>query len=88
MTQLPARASNGARPDRNFDGNTGAKEHSMSSKNWKNAAFISLIIAIFAFVIAAKPVAANGADSSHFPNVELITQDGKKVHFYDDLIKG
>ena len=61
----------------------------MSSKSWKNAAFISLIsIAIFAFVIAAKPVAANGADSSHFPNIELITQDGKKVHFYDDLIKG
>ena len=27
-------------------------------------------------------------NSSHFPNVELITQDGKKVHFYDDLIKG
>lgn len=26
--------------------------------------------------------------SSHFPNVELITQDGKKVHFFDDLIKG
>jgi len=24
---------------------------------------------------------------SHFPNVELLTQDGKKVHFYDDLIK-
>src|SRR5712692_5572938 len=23
----------------------------------------------------------------HFPNVELITQDRKKVHFYDDLIK-
>lgn len=26
--------------------------------------------------------------SSQFPNVELITQDGKKVRFYDDLIKG
>src|SRR5690349_9738542 len=26
--------------------------------------------------------------SSHFPNIELITQDGKTVHFYDDLIKG
>lgn len=26
--------------------------------------------------------------SSHFPNVELITQDGKKVRFYEDLIKG
>ena len=23
----------------------------------------------------------------HLPNVELITQDGQKVHFYDDLIK-
>jgi len=37
-------------------------------------------------------VAAATADSqwggSHFPNVELITQDGKKVRFYDDLIKG
>jgi protein SCO1 len=31
---------------------------------------------------AAKP----GAD--HFPNVPLITQDGKSVRFYDDLIKG
>lgn len=26
--------------------------------------------------------------ANHFPNVELITQDGKTVHFYDDLIKG
>jgi len=25
---------------------------------------------------------------THFPNVELITQYGKKVRFYDDLIKG
>src|SRR5215470_3260290 len=36
--------------------------------------------------------AEKAADSqwggSHFPNVELTTQDGKKVHFYDDLIKG
>src|SRR5688572_6627888 len=23
----------------------------------------------------------------HLPNVELITQDGKKVRFYDDLVK-
>ncbi|WP_045224149.1 SCO family protein [Methyloterricola oryzae] len=26
--------------------------------------------------------------ASYFPNVELITQDGQKVRFYDDLIKG
>src|ERR1044071_7161427 len=89
MTQLPgARQKWRACRDRNFDSEYGAKEYNMSSKNWKDAAFISLIIAIFAFVIAAKPVTASGADSSHFPNVELITQDGKKVHFYDDLIKG
>jgi protein SCO1 len=37
-------------------------------------------------------VSAAKADSqwgeTHFPNVELITQHGKKVRFYDDLIKG
>ena len=39
---------------------------------------------------AEKADAQEGAQwgGSHFPNVELITQDGKKVHFYDDLIKG
>src|SRR6185436_18617701 len=39
-----------------------------------------------------KPDVTAKADSqwgeTHFPNVELITQDGKKVRFYDDLIKG
>src|SRR5215470_13142735 len=61
----------------------------MSNTSRRNAALISLIlIAIFALVITAKPVAADGPDRSHFPNIELITQDGKKVHFYDDLIKG
>src|SRR5262249_1590597 len=24
---------------------------------------------------------------SHLPNVELVTHEGKKVHFYDDLVK-
>jgi protein SCO1/2 len=36
-----------------------------------------------------EPAAAGprwGAD--YFPNVPLITQDGKTVHFYDDLLKG
>jgi protein SCO1/2 len=42
---------------------------------------------------ASKPdVSADKADAqwggSHFPNVELITHHGKKVRFYDDLIKG
>jgi protein SCO1/2 len=42
---------------------------------------------------ASKPEAqatTNNAQwgENHFPNVELITQHGKKVRFYDDLIKG
>jgi protein SCO1/2 len=42
---------------------------------------------------AAKPDVPNDKrdaqwGGSHFPNVELITQHGKKVRFYDDLIKG
>lgn len=30
--------------------------------------------------------AQRGAD--YFPNVELISQDGQRLHFYDDLVKG
>jgi protein SCO1/2 len=42
-----------------------------------------LIAAIFILLSSAL-----AQPNSHFPNVELITQDGKRVHFYDDLIKG
>ena len=41
---------------------------------------------------SVEPDSATNVDvsssSSHFPNVELITHKGKKVRFYDDLIKG
>lgn len=65
----------------------------MLRKSWARAAGISAVATAFsAFFLSAHPfahpVAANGPDTSHFPNVELITQDGEKVHFYDDLIKG
>jgi protein SCO1/2 len=36
----------------------------------------------------ANPQAGAQWGGNHFPNVELITQDGKKVRFYDDLVKG
>lgn len=36
-------------------------------------------------VWAAPPGSPWGAD--YFPNIPLVTQDGKTVHFYDDLIK-
>lgn len=32
--------------------------------------------------------AASPVGSDRFPNIELTTQDGAKVHFYDDLLKG
>jgi protein SCO1/2 len=46
----------------------------------------ALVIAALAVGVFARPVTAD-SPNSHFPNVELITQDGKVVHFYDDLIK-
>ena len=36
----------------------------------------------------SRPVTANRWGANYFPNVPLVTQDGKTVHFYDDLIKG
>lgn len=47
-----------------------------------------LLVAALAFPLLVRTIAGAGPDASHFPNVELVTQDGKKVHFYDDLIKG
>lgn len=48
--------------------------------------------AVFAFALSAwlffARSASAGPDSSHFPNVQLVTQNGNKVRFYDDLIKG
>jgi protein SCO1 len=65
------------------------REYIMLSRRWAGIAGIfAVAIAVSAFLLLARPVAAAGPDPSHFPNVELITQDGKKVHFYDDLIKG
>ncbi len=61
----------------------------MLPKRWAVVAeILAASIAISALLLLAHPVAASGPDNSHFPNIELITQDGKKVHFYDDLIKG
>jgi protein SCO1/2 len=35
----------------------------------------------------SRPVVANRWGANYFPNVPLVTQDGKTVRFYDDLIK-
>lgn len=53
---------------------------------------IKLIWILALAVVVLQPAAAGAQNSrwgaNYFPNVELITQDGKTVHFYDDLIKG
>lgn len=61
----------------------------MYRKGWKNFGVVTaLFLAISALLMTALSLAADRSSNSHFPNIELITQDGKKVHFYDDLIKG
>jgi protein SCO1/2 len=61
----------------------------MLFRSWTKAAgFSTIILAAAALLFFSRPASAGGANQSHFPNVELITQDGKTVHFYDDLIKG
>jgi protein SCO1/2 len=63
----------------------------------KRRALMPALCAILAFIAAAAgwsgtAQAAASTDSpwgaNYFPNVPLVTQDGKKVRFYDDLIKG
>lgn len=63
-------------------------------RRWIGALALAAVAAcaagVIAFLLRAGPPAESdgpwGAD--YFPNVPLVTQDGKKVRFYDDLIKG
>ena len=60
----------------------------MSKKYITLSGISGLLVASVLFLLIHPASRANADASNHFPNVELITQDGKKVHFYDDLIKG
>lgn len=61
----------------------------MLSKRWLSLIAVSALFVAVSAVLFTRPAAAGtGTEQYHFPNVELITQDGKRVHFYDDLIKG
>src|SRR5690349_12757026 len=49
----------------------------------------ALFLAVVCFLFPASGWAQNSRwGAGYFPNVELTTQDGKVVRFYDDLIKG
>ena len=48
----------------------------------------SLAALFAAFLLAGTGSAQQGWHKAYFPNVDLVTQDGKKVRFYDDVLKG
>ncbi len=57
----------------------------------KSAALWLAALILVTAAFAAEALAANaerGWHGNYFPNVVLTTQDGKKVRFYDDLIRG
>jgi protein SCO1/2 len=47
---------------------------------------IGLLAGASAFLFTRPAAAADR--TGHIPNIELTTQDGKRIHFYDDLVKG
>jgi len=61
----------------------------MLRKHWLSFLGSSLLAAGILAILCPHAAAADGRPGgSYFPNIELTTQDGKIVHFYDDLIKG
>src|ERR1051325_4182881 len=63
----------------------------MSRRNLLSIALVAAIIFAASIFIAGSHIAeASGPHwgADYFPNVPLVTQDGKVVHFYDDLLKG
>ena len=53
------------------------------------AAAAALFIAALIFIpLHTAQAGENLWGANYFPNVPLTTQDGKVVHFYDDLLKG
>src|SRR6476660_10077377 len=61
----------------------------MQKNIWTRFIGISCLLAGALAILWGRPVSADGGwGANYFPNIELTTQDGKTVHFYDDLIKG
>ena len=57
----------------------------------KNHTSVSTMLALVVLMTASlvhRAEAQNHRGVNQFPNIQLTTQDGNTVHFYDDLIKG
>jgi protein SCO1/2 len=57
-------------------------------KSRKNTIINFSVLALAIALWSGSALASNHYGANYFPNVTLTTQDGTKVHFYDDLIKG
>src|SRR4029077_10016292 len=63
----------------------------MRRNGWAIPAIAVLLLsAVACLTVGAIPAAADNSywGANYFPNVPLITQDGKTIHFYDDMLKG
>ena len=65
----------------------------MQKKSWITVAMEAVFLMAVVVFLFVGPTQVAAYDNSHwggnyFPNVQLTTQDGTTVHFYDDLIKG
>jgi protein SCO1 len=54
------------------------------------ASFVALACALLIFLAPRVSAAPKGSpwNENYFPNVTLVSQDGKEMRFYDDMIKG
>jgi protein SCO1/2 len=65
--------------------------NTMRRNGWAILAAAALVLAAAIYLaVGATPAAADNSywGANYFPNVPLITQDGKTIHFYDDMLKG
>lgn len=60
----------------------------MSMKRNNQYGLVLSVLFILAMALAYTASAQHRWGANYFPNIELTTQDGKTVHFYDDLVKG
>src|SRR3954465_11825197 len=64
----------------------------LRSKSWASLAGVAAMILASTILVSvgSAPAAAyeNHWGANYFPNVELTDQFGRKLHFYDDLLKG
>ncbi|HEV8181552.1 MAG TPA: SCO family protein, partial [Candidatus Angelobacter sp.] len=61
----------------------------MQKNIWTRFIGITFVLAGALAILWGRPVLADSRwGANYFPNIELTTQGGKTVHFYDDLIKG